>query len=483
LPQLGKCIGGALKTEVAMPNFAILVQESTSAYSETVIDGLVVEALSGFTTTAFTRSILETDMEQINGKTTGTKMVVSNVAGPMNCAGIAYTGYTVGSLAAKLEYEVTDLNSTLTPTTANLVITNLSGNAVGEVKAFLMRDNANFRDLLFGATFNFNKLVPGCKFNTLTDFVTATNAPAWPSGRYAFIEVLGGPNDTAPLTPTNRNVRVTVTDASTGTVENIFYTANGGSAWSEQLFGTTSGTTKTVTGTLSVSGAVQLGGTVPAYAKMQIASTLPSDSGATYSIINAGTVPSTTTDYIAYRTGAGTQNAAFTLGSYIHYYATQGTVTGGSRLAPTTQYGFAVDGNLIGATTNYGFWANIPTAANRYNFVAAGTAPSFFVGAVGWVGSTLTIASGAITAQRNYHLIAGEGGVADDLTNITPAIEGQLLVLRAASDSVTITVKSTGNIKTAGSDMVLDNQYDTITLIYDTTLGFWLETARSNNGA
>jgi hypothetical protein len=216
---------------------------------------------------------------------------------------------------------------------------------------------------------------------------------------------------------------------------------------------------------------------------MQIASTLPSDSGATYSIINAGTVPSTTTDYIAYRTGAGTQNAAFTLGSYIHYYATQGTVTGGSRLAPTTQYGFAVDGNLIGATTNYGFWTNIPTAANRYNFVAAGTAPSFFVGAVGWVSSTLTIASGAITAQRNYHLVAGEGGVADDLTDITPAVEGQLLVLRAASDSVTITVKSTGNIKTAGSDMVLDNQYDTITLIYDTTLGFWLETARSNNGA
>jgi hypothetical protein len=481
LPQLGKCMGGSLKTEVDMLNFAILVQESTSAYSETVIDGLVVEATGGLATTVFTRSILETDMEQINGKTVGTKMVVSNVSGPMNCYGIAYTGYTTGSLATKLEYQITDLNSTLTPTDSRL-FHNLSGNQVGEVKAFLVRDNAKFRDLFLNAVFNFNNLVPGCKFTVLTDSVTATNAPAWPSGRYAFIEVLGGPNN-APITATNRNVRVTVTNAGTGALENIFNTANGGTAWSEALFGITSGTDKTVTGKLIVDGQVQLGGTVSAFSKMNIGGTLPSSASATYSLVNAGTVPSTTTDYIAYRSGAGTQDAAFTLGSYIHYWATQGTVTGGSRTPPTSQYGFGVDSTLVGATSNYGFWSNIPNAANRYNFFAAGTAPSFFVGAIAVDSSTLTIASGAVTATRNYHLIAGEGGLADDLTDITPSTGGHILVLRAASDSVTITVKSTGNIKTAGSDMVLDNQYDTITLIYDTSLSLWLEMARSNNGA
>jgi hypothetical protein len=378
LPQLGKCMGGSLKTEADMPNFAILVQESTSAYSETVIDGLVVEATGGLATTAFTRSILETDMEQINGKTAGTKMVVNNVSGPMNCYGIAYTGYTTGSLATKLEYQITDLNSTLTPTDSRL-FHNLSGNQVGEVKAFLVRDNAKFRDLFLNAVFNFNNLVLGCKFTVLTNSVTATNAPAWPSGRYAFIEVLGGPND-APITATNRNVRVSVTNAGTGALENIFNTANGGSAWSEALFGVTSGTDKTVTGKLIVDGQVQLGGTVPAFAKINIGGTLPSSSSTTYSFVNSGTVPSTTTDYIAYRTGAGTQDAAFTLGSYIHYWATQGTVTGGSRTTPTSQIGFGVDSTLVGATTNYGFYSNIPTAANRYNFFAAGTAPNLFSG-------------------------------------------------------------------------------------------------------
>lgn len=376
LPQLGKVVGGSLKTEVDMPNFAILVQESTSAYSETVIDGLSIETFGALATTVFTRSILETDMSTTVAKTPGTKIVIRGVSGLMNCFAIAYTGYTSGSLASKLEYEITDVRSTLTPTDSRL-FHNLSGNQVGEVKAFLIRDNANFRDLLLNAVFNFNSLTPGCRFRVLVGSVTATNAPSWTSGRYAFIEALGGPGD-APITATSRNVRVTVDNA--GVVENVFYTSDGGTTWGELLFGTTSGTNKTVTGKLIVDGQVQLGGTVPAFTKMNIGGTLPSSSSTTYSFINSGTVPDTTTDYIAYRTGAGTQDAAFTLGSYIHYWATQGTVTGGSRTAPTSQIGFGVDSTLVGATTNYGFYSNIPTAANRYNFFAAGTAPNLFSG-------------------------------------------------------------------------------------------------------
>jgi hypothetical protein len=293
---------------------------------------------------------------------------------------------------------------------------------------------------------------------------------------------LGGPSD-APITATNRSIRVTVTNASTNLIENLFCTPNGGTTWNDALFGVTSGTDKTVTGKLIVDGQLQVGGTVAAYTKINVGGSLPSSTGATYSIVNSGTIPSTTTDYVAYRTGTGTQDAAFTLGSYIHYWATQGTVTGGSRTAPTTQYGFAIDSNLIGATTNYAFYSQMPSGSGRWNFYSAGTAPSYFVGAICCDSSTLTIASGAVTATRNYHLLAGEGGAADDLTNITAATQGHLLVLRAASDTITITVKSTGNIKTAGSDMVLDNQYDTITLIYDGALALWLEIARSNNGA
>lgn len=97
--------------------------------------------------------------------------------------------------------------------------------------------------------------------------------------------------------------------------------------------------------------------------------------------------------------------------------------------------------------------------------------------------TTLTIASGEITATRSFHLLTGEGGAADDLVTINGGSDGQILVLRASSDSVTITVKDTGNIATAGSDVTLDNEKDTVTLMYDSALTKWLELARSNNGA
>ena len=397
LPQCGKSIGGTMKTEVDMNRYALLVQLSTSAYSETVIDGLSVEPTGTLTTTAFTRGILETNIETANAKTAGTKMVVRRVSGPLNCYGIGYTGYTVGSLANKVEYEVTELTNTLTAATTNFLFYNLSGNRVGEVKSFVVRDNANFRDLLFEAAFDFAKLAPGARFTVLTNFVTATNAPSWPSGRYAFIEVLGGPNNTAPLTPTHRNVRVTVTNAGTGVIEDIYLTADGGTTWNETLFGTVAGNVKTVTGILNVDGQIQLGGTVPALTKFAIEGTLPTSTNSTFGIQNRGTIPSgTTSSYIAYQTGASTQDAAFTLGSYIHYWASQGVITGGARLTPTVQYGYATNNNLTGATTNYGFYSNVPDAANRWNFFAAGTARNYFAGGTEVAAGSTTMASGFV---------------------------------------------------------------------------------------
>lgn len=481
VPQLGKCVGGVLKTEVSMRNFALLTQVSTSAYSETQVIGLRIEPIGALLTSAFTRAVLETEMNVIVSKSSGTRITLRDISGPMTCAAIGYTGYTVGAASDKFDYEITQVNSTLAANANSLIITNISGNQIGEVKAFLIADNANFRDVLASVIFNFNNLLPGCKFRVVTNSGTFTNAPSWTAGRYAFIEVLGGPGD-IPVTSTNRNIRVTVDNA--GVVENVFYTSDGGTTWQELLFGTTSGTTKTVTGTLNVTGQAQFGGTINALTKVLIGGTFPSSVQTTYAVNISGDIPSSTTaTYIGQRSAPSTEDSAFTLSNLIHYYAAQGTLTGGSRLAPANQYGYAVDSNMVSASNNYAFYAQIPNGSNRYNFYSAGTAPSYFVGAIGVDSSTLTIASGAVTATRNYHLLAGEGGVADDLTNITHSTQGHILVLRAASDSVTITVKSTGNIATAGSDMVLDNEKDTITLIYDGALGKWLELCRSNNGA
>jgi len=96
--------------------------------------------------------------------------------------------------------------------------------------------------------------------------------------------------------------------------------------------------------------------------------------------------------------------------------------------------------------------------------------------------NTLTISGGAITITGGYHRLGGEGGAADDLDTINGGQDGQILVLRALSDSVTITVKDgTGNLSLEG-DCTLDNYHDTITLIYDGATASWLEIARSNNG-
>jgi hypothetical protein len=485
LPQCARSIGGVMKTEVATNRYALITQTANSAYSETIIDGLVVEPLGSLSTTVFTRAIVETPINTAVSKTGGTKIVLRNISGPFGCLALGYTGYTTGSLASKLEYEVSDVSSSLLASTTNFVFSNLSGNRIGEVKSFLIRDNFNFRDFLFEAVFNFNNLAPGCKFTVLTGAVTATNAPSWAaSGRYAFIEALGGPGAISTDPSTDRAVRVTVTSVATETIENVFYTFDGGTTWNELLFGTVSGTTKTVTGTLAVDGQLQLGGSMSPLVKMQIEGTLPSSSNTSWGFLNRGTIPATSTGgYIAFRTGASSVNDPFLMSSYYHYFADQGVITGGSRTSPTVQYGFIASDTLVGAVNNYGFYSLLPAGSGRFNFYSAGTAPSFFIGAIGVDRSTLTIASGAVTANRNYHLLAGEGGSADDLTDITAGVAGQILILRAADDAVTITVKSTGNIVLSGSDMVLDNQYDTIMLLWDGTLGKWLEISRSNNGA
>ena len=108
-----------------------------------------------------------------------------------------------------------------------------------------------------------------------------------------------------------------------------------------------------------------------------------------------------------------TQDTAFSLTDLRHFFANQGTITGGSRTAPTNQYGFYANGTITGATNNYGFYSNINAATNRWNFYANGTAQNYFAGNVG-IGTTsptapLTVSSTAATVDvvRLYSDIDG----------------------------------------------------------------------------
>jgi hypothetical protein len=101
-----------------------------------------------------------------------------------------------------------------------------------------------------------------------------------------------------------------------------------------------------------------------------------------FSVSQFGTVQSDVTNVVqGFRNVSATAAASFTLSSYQHYAATQGTFGAGSSV--TTQYGFIVDATLTGATNNFGFYGGIAAGTNRYNLYMAGTADNYLAGSLG----------------------------------------------------------------------------------------------------
>lgn len=126
-----------------------------------------------------------------------------------------------------------------------------------------------------------------------------------------------------------------------------------------------------------------------------------------YGTLMGGTIRSDVTSAFAgHATTLTTEDAAFTLPALFHYLAQQGTITGGSRTAPTSQYGFAAQSTLTGATNNYGFHSNIASGAGRWNFYAAGTAANFFAGEM-WFGTHSALAAETVTGYITIKDSAG----------------------------------------------------------------------------
>jgi hypothetical protein len=173
------------------------------------------------------------------------------------------------------------------------------------------------------------------------------------------------------------------------------------------------GTSNTERMRIDSSGNVGIGGSAAtAFVKCQINGTLPTSSAISIGFSQDAAIPSgTTVLYAGFNSAAATQAASFTLASYAHYRANQGTFGAGS--AVTNQYGFFVESNLTGATNNYGFYSNIASGSNRWNFYANGTAQNYFAGNTG-VGSTpisgvrLT-AKGAGTSSAGYSIACYDG--------------------------------------------------------------------------
>ncbi len=88
----------------------------------------------------------------------------------------------------------------------------------------------------------------------------------------------------------------------------------------------------------------------------------------------------------------------------------------------------------------------------------------------------LTIVSGEITVVRSLHLVDTESDdPSDELHTINGETTGRVLMIRAASSGRTVVVKhAMGNILLDDADIVLDNIWKYVLLVYDAVIGSWV---------
>jgi hypothetical protein len=143
-----------------------------------------------------------------------------------------------------------------------------------------------------------------------------------------------------------------------------------------------------------------------------------------------------------FHSSPSTQDAAFTLGNLYHFSALQGTITGGSRIAPTNQAGFFIDNSLIGATNNYGFQGTIPAGTGRWNLYMNGSADNYIAGNVG---------IGIITPTQRLDVV-GNANVSGTINSGNLAVTGSIQTANITTGANTTPGAMTGNWQlTAGS--------------------------------
>jgi len=96
-------------------------------------------------------------------------------------------------------------------------------------------------------------------------------------------------------------------------------------------------------------------------------------------------------------------------------------------------------------------------------------------------GAELTIASGAITVTHSLHKIDTENDAGSDILETINGGngDGQILIISTAASSRDVTAKDNDGNLVLNGDFVMDNYWDTLTLMYNNSK--WMEIARSNN--
>lgn len=115
---------------------------------------------------------------------------------------------------------------------------------------------------------------------------------------------------------------------------------------------------------------------------------------------------------------SNTQATSFTLGTFNHYFAGQGTIGAGSSV--TNQSAFYVASSLTSATNNYGFYGDIAEGTGRWNLYMNGTAANYFGGKTYlaankelFIGGTTDATTPSLLSDGTYLQLNAPAGSAD----------------------------------------------------------------------
>jgi hypothetical protein len=228
--------GSRIVTDVAMEQFANLLYSTTAKSSTVTINGLDILPSSAIATAVLTRAICRvSDMEFVATMPGTATIVVCNIQGPIDAAGIGYTGYTGGSIASKLQISVSNIRNTLGTGSFTSALYVLSGTRILALNKFNFLNNHSVTQTIANTgsglqNFDFANLEVGTTFTLgLNNLGTITNAPPWEASTdgKAFVEVL---MQGAGAFAGTKIIRVT-TVSDTGNRSKVFLSRDNATTW------------------------------------------------------------------------------------------------------------------------------------------------------------------------------------------------------------------------------------------------------------
>jgi hypothetical protein len=316
----------------------------------------------------------------------GTQTVVSNTASAVNYLGL--TGAATGN-APTISAQGSDANVNLVLTGKGTGVVALGGSTVANSAAQFVPTTSSVNYIQFqGATTGVSPSFVSTGTDAAVGFFLSTKGNANVNfgtnsfGNFSFIikNVASAVNYLTTTGAATGNAPTFSAEGSDANIGLTFLTKNSGGIGigNAAAAGRTLDVSKNITGALSGYGINQRG---------QVQTDVTADAASYRSVSNTIT--------------------GFTLPTYNHFFAVQGTLSG----TVSNQFGFVAESSLTGATNNYGFYGNIAAATGRYNFYASGTAINVFVGntTIGGTVGTQSLQVNNVASAVNY--VQAQGAV------------------------------------------------------------------------